>query len=81
MPERPCVVIVDFESTFIPIGFHKKIHNHVPNSTSFYFMCTFDDTIIKVYAFVGDDCVEQISFSLKGKNHVLKTLDTIQTWK
>jgi hypothetical protein len=81
MPERPCVVIVDFESTFIPIGLHNHIHNQVPNSTSFFCMCTCDDTIIKVYEFIDDDCVEQISFTLKEINNVLKTLDTRQTWK
>jgi hypothetical protein len=34
-----------FWKTLVPAGLHKKIYNHVPNWASFYFMCTFHDTI------------------------------------
>jgi hypothetical protein len=65
MLERPFSVYADFESTLIPTGLKEKIHKHVPNSASFYFVCTFDNSRNKLYEFIGNNCVEEIVNKMK----------------
>mgnify|MGYP000506202221 CR=1 FL=1 len=63
--DRPFVVYADFESTLVPTGLKERTHKHVPNSVSFYFVCTFDNSRNKLYEFVGYNCVSDLVSELK----------------
>ena len=48
------------ESTLIKTDHKNNIHDHVPNSCSFYFVCTYDPTLNKFWQDVSINCVENM---------------------
>ena len=44
--ERPYIVYDDMESTLVKTDHKKNIHEHVPNSCCFYFVCTYDSCLL-----------------------------------
>ena len=58
--ERPFIVYADMESTLIKTDHENNIHDHVPNSCSFYFVCTYDSTQNKYWQDVSINCVENM---------------------
>ena len=47
--ERPFIVYADMESTLIKTDHQNNIHDHVPNSCCFKFVCTYDSTQNKLW--------------------------------
>ena len=54
------IVYADMESTFVKTTHDKNIHEHVPNSCCFYFVCTYDDTQNVLWEDVSINCVENM---------------------
>ena len=48
------------ESTLVKTDHKNNIHDHVPNSCSFYFVCTYDPTQNIFWYDVSIDCVENM---------------------
>ena len=71
--EGPFIVYADMESTLVKTTHDKNIHEHVPNSCCFYFVCTYDDTQNVLWHDVSINCVENMikelnKLSFKCKN-------------
>ena len=58
--ERPFIVYADMESTLVKTNHKNNIHEHVPNSCCFYFVCTYDDTQNVLWEDVSINCVENM---------------------
>ena len=58
--ERPFIVYADMESTLVKTNHDKNIHEHVPNSCCFYFVCTYDSTQNVFWSDVSINCVENM---------------------
>ena len=58
--ERPYIVYADMESTLVKTDHKKNIHEHVPNSCSFYFVCIYDSTQNVFWNDVSINCVENM---------------------
>ena len=58
--ERPYIVYADMESTLVQTDHKKTIHELVPNSCWFYFVCTYDSTQNVLWHDVSISCVENM---------------------
>ena len=63
--ERPCIVYSDFESSVIPTGEAVQIHMHKATSACCNVVCTFDSSRNKLYEFIGENCVIELSNTLQ----------------
>ena len=61
---RPYIVYLDFECTLKPEADEQKHTRHVANSACYYFVCNFDSNLNKLETFKGDNCVQDLLFSL-----------------
>ena len=58
--ERPFIVYDDTESTLVKTDHKHNIHEHVPNSCCFCFVCTYDSTQNVLWHDVSINCVENM---------------------
>ena len=62
--ERPYIVYADMECTLEKTNNINNIHNHIPNSCCFYFVCTYDSTQNVLWHDIGNNCVENMILEL-----------------
>ena len=69
--ERPSIVYADMESALVKTDRKNNIHNHVPNSCCFYFVCTYDSPQNVLWHDVSINCVENMIKELNKLAYIL----------
>jgi hypothetical protein len=58
--ERPFALYADVECSLMKTGHNEKMHKHKPNTCSFLFECTFDNSRNEYFKFQGKDCIVEM---------------------